>query len=82
VISRLDPRYPGPYLLDDSRSLVTADDRQPRGDVSGHHVQIRVAQPGVREADQDLALAWTVQVEFLDLDRLPSVDDHGGLCLH
>jgi len=57
---------------------VAENHRQPALDVALHHVQVRVAQPGVREADQHLALGRPVELDLLDLQWLADLVEHGG----
>ena len=72
----------GPDLLDDPGALVPADDREPRRQVAVGQVQVGVAQPGGDVADEHLARARAVQVEFRDLERGLDVMQYRGLDLH
>jgi hypothetical protein len=82
VVTGGHPGHPGPDLLDDPRALVPEHHRQPCLEITVLDVHVRVAQPGVGVADQHLAVAGAVQLQFLDLDRLARFVDDRGLCLH
>ena len=55
---------------------------QPARDLALQDVQVRVAEPGVRVADEDLALAWPGEVELLDLEGLADLVNHSCGRLH
>src|SRR5262249_39435406 len=72
-----------PHLLHDSGTLVPTDHGVPRNrQVADPDVLVRMAQARRRKADQDLALAWVVQVQLLDLPVLADLPQHRSLRLH
>ena len=73
---------PSPTSSTIARSLVAEDERELHRDVSGHDMQIGVAEAGVGEADQHLTVARAVEVQFLDLDASADLVQHRRLGLH
>ena len=70
MVTGRDPGDSGTHLLDHTCAFVPEHHRQPTGDLALDDVQIRVAQPRVREPDEDFALLWAAELELLDLERL------------
>jgi len=61
---------PGADLLDDAGTLVTDDAGKRDGQVAVHEVVVAVADPGSRDAHQDLPLPRPVELDLFDPQRL------------
>jgi hypothetical protein len=82
MIAGLDTCHAGPGLLDDVGCLMTEHHRDACRHVAVQKVDIGMAQPGVRVADQDLVLLRPVEVKFLDLHGFSDFAEHCGRRFH
>ena len=82
MVAGRDPGDAGADLLDHARALVPQHHGQPARDLPVQHVQVGMAEPGVRVADEDLALSWPGEVELLDLEGLADLVNHRCGRLH
>lgn len=82
VITRLDLRHARADLLDDARTFVAADDREPRHQIAVGQVQIGVAQTGGHIPDQHFACPGAVKIQLDDLKGLASLEQHSRPGFH
>ena len=82
MVTGRDPGDSGTHLLDHACAFVPEHHRQPTGDLALDDVQIRVAQPRVREPDEDFALLRAAELELLDLERFARFVHDSGRRLH
>ncbi len=79
MVARLHVVDVGADLLDDTGGLVAEHRGQRMRIKPFHEVQIGVAEPGDRGADQDLARPRIRQADVLDHQRLVDFMQDGGL---
>ena len=79
MIARLDVRYPGPDLLDDSRALVPEHGRHRSRVNASRRVQIGVADTARSHADEELPLPRRIELELLDHERSAVLVEDGRL---
>ena len=84
VIARLDRRHLGADRLDDPRTLVAEHNRPVEREpaLAVYHMQIAVAHPGRRGADQHFAAPRLVDVDRFDRQRLVHLAKDRGIDLH
>ena len=68
----------GADLLDDARGLMTKHDRHRIAIKPLDEVQVGMADPCGRSADQHLVRLGLVDLDVLDLERLADLAQHGG----
>src|ERR1700736_5894308 len=84
VIAGLDRRHLGADRLDDPRTLVAEHDRPVEREpaLAVDDMQIAVAHPGRRGADQHLAAPRLVDLDRLDRQRLVHLAEDRGVDFH
>lgn len=82
MVAGLDASDARTDFLDDSRSLVSEDQRQFERGGSVEDVDVRMAESRVRETHEDFAEARAGEFEFLDLDGLARCIQYGSCRFH
>ena len=84
MIARLDRRHLGADRFDDPRTLMAENDRPVEREptLPVDDVQIAVAHPGRRGADQHLAAPWLVDIDRFDRQRLVHLAKDRGVDVH